>query len=83
MGDLDRRDAVGREHDADAADEVVEVGNLGQDVVGDQEVGPPPFGREPPASSRPKNSTIVSNPCSRATAATFAAGSIPRPGSRV
>ena len=47
MGHLDRGHPLGGEHQRDAADEVVEVRNMGHHVVGGQQVGGPALGREP------------------------------------
>ena len=77
---LDRRDPLRRQHDRDPADEVVQIRHVSHHVVGDEQVRGPPLGDQPAARSRPKNSTTVSIPCSRAASATFAAGSIPSAG---
>ncbi len=44
--ELDRDHALGREHPLDAADEVVQVGDVRQHVVGDEQVRPPALGGE-------------------------------------
>ncbi len=44
VGELDGRDSLGLEHEADALDEVVEVGHVGQHVVADHEIGSHPVG---------------------------------------
>ena len=80
MWHLDRCHPAGRQHHPHPADEVVEVGNMGHDVVGDQKVARRPSAASWLASSRPKNSTTVSMPSSRPTRATLAAGSIPSAG---
>ena len=65
-----------------AGDEVVEVGHLGQHVVADDEVGLLALRDElPSASSRAEELDRASaRPCSIATLATLAAGSMPSTG---
>ena len=81
MRELQRHDAFGLEQDLDAGDEVVEVGNLRQDVVADDQVGLAALARElsSPALT-PKNSVRVGTPLAMAACATFTAGSMPSTG---
>src|SRR6266536_2734141 len=52
--ELDGGDAAGREQDPHPGHEVVEVGDLGQDVVGDQQVGAPASGHQAPGQVDPE-----------------------------
>ena len=82
MREFDREHAVGLEQDRGAGDEIVDVGHMGQHVLGGEEIGAMAVA----AASRPRGlacrrtRTSVGTPLPRAAAATLAAGSIPGTG---
>ena len=79
--ELERHHAAGCQKGLHPRDEVVEVGHLSQNVVGDNQVGEP-TGCGQSACALEAKEVHISWHTSRATAAaaTFAAGSIPRQG---
>ena len=54
MGKFERDDPLRRQHMLHPGNEVIEVGNLGEDVVADDEVCPPAFRDEPPSQRQPE-----------------------------
>ena len=77
MRELDCGSPRGGQETTDTFDEIVDVGDVSEDVIGHHEVGRPSFSRILSAREAPKNSAHVGTPLSSAMAATLAAGSTP------
>jgi hypothetical protein len=73
-------DAVWRQQDLHAGNEIVEIGHVGQHVVPEQQAGRAMFRPKPRGGVPAKELGQVGMPFRRAASATLAAGSIPRTG---
>ena len=78
---LDHRHAVRLQQRPDAGDEAVQIGDVGEHVVGVEDVGALPVCRQPLAqASRRRTRDASGCPARSATAAMFRAGSMPSTG---
>jgi hypothetical protein len=81
--ELERRRSLVAEEDLHPCDEVVEIRDLGEDVVADDQARLAAFRNEPLRSRASEELDKRGTPRSSAAVATLAAGSIPRIGASV